>query len=959
MDTSNTTSSVEHLVDETLDCPAKEFGGGVKTVGELGSPEKYLYWQFPDWKFDNKTVMVPPAYTPSELGCTISKDGKYGHEDDVNVRGMQGEKLVYDRLRQVGTAKNVGMFVIHGFKLKDICSWNERCQKESIESTVSTHNIPSRTGESDFIVFHHEKGVILIEVKNLKESDTDKATRNKEEGPFKKHEIDKAKDQLDKSKKVVEAFAATNPSSEKSGDFGPFPVIMLIALPSTRRGTVHKLEDDTSFIYEEDLRNPESFSMWWNQNIETLSSMPTSLETTKAYELALSRMLAVRHLGPVTESEYTANTSYTLENFKHLENLAKRFRRIKEIEHPFLFRWCKDMSQVDLLALKVSKEEAFDALKRVNITAAEANLIKTLNKHFSDNKFFCGKEPVAEDARVFQYLSQEYILDLDSIIRFVNRVTEARKESDRVKFVTNRTLKDFNLEETDVSKLNKLSQLLDRNQSGFLLEECCTNLDVELCDNLTKGDIRVPPLTGKRPWAPVFTVEQLAVFEGPKKQLIIGGPGSGKTELMKAKSLTLNQQLKGEQKILYLIQLPDKTETVFPNVVEKFFKDNKAKNVEVVTLELEGENQEVFESQCLQLRLEMYSHVFIDELWIGSKIIYQMQHDGAVTVVDELQIAKQAIESIEGYVWMSSVFDFKEQCFEEISGEDVEHVLASKKLEGEENPLYKKLGTPSLLETLRRNGGVVCRIKHLLRSTNNVVKLLQDYSALYLERDFPYGTENMLNHNVEGQEISWIAAQPESLVHSSEARMLPELEEGEPWQVRGNKIAMLTYSKCGEVIEEVIRFNPDLRPPSLLKTSKSQLKLQLCPNDILVVNFVARYQSKLNLGDELKRKGIAICDLHEQGAFSDGCLDQARSGVCLLNSRSRSDSTCLDGAEWPMVIVLLTSELMLNEGNAPLETVRNYDPYIAMFRAQAKLVVISDSWRSSQDFLASVDKKSR
>jgi len=60
-----------------------------------------------------------------------------------------------------------------------------------------------------------------------------------------------------------------------------------------------------------------------------------------------------------------------------------------------------------------------------------------------------------------------------------------------------------------------------------------------------------------------------------------------------------------------------------------------------------------------------------------------------------------------------------------------------------------------------------------------------------------------------------------------------------------------------------------------------------------------------------------------------------------------------------MVIVLLTSELMLREGSALFELVRNYDPYIAMFRAQAKLVVISDTWTSSQDFLDSVDKKSR
>lgn len=36
--------------------------------------------------------------------------------------------------------------------------------------------------------------------------------------------------------------------------------------------------------------------------------------------------------------------------------------------------------------------------------------------------------------------------------------------------------------------------------------------------------------------------EQLAVFEGPPKQLIIGPPGSGKTELMKFKALELEMK---------------------------------------------------------------------------------------------------------------------------------------------------------------------------------------------------------------------------------------------------------------------------------------------------------------------------------------------------------------------------------------------------------------------------------
>ena len=627
------------------------------------------------------------------------------------------------------------------------------------------------------------------------------------------------------------------------------------------------------------------------------------------------------------------------------------------------------MSQLDLPAIKVSKEEAFGALRSVNIIAAEANLTKVLNKHLSDGKFISGEEPAAEDTKVFQYLSQEYIMDIDCIVRFMNRVTEARKKM--VPLAAKRTLKDFNLEETeDIGGLNQLSKLLDKNQGGFLEGEHYTNLDVELCDKLAKGDIRVLPLAGKTPWAPVFTIEQLAVFEGPKKQLIIGGPGSGKTELMKAKALTLSQQTKGGKRILYLIH--DK-KSVFPNVMAKFFQDNKAKNVDVAIIQLEGEKHDIFESvhlvknqgdqegdkheifggQCSQL-LEMYSHVFIDELWIGSKIRHEMEQDGTIKKVDELEIVKQAIESIEGYVWMSSVFDFKEECFARISDKEIRLALESKKLDGKGNLLYKTLSTPSLLDTLRRNGGVTCRIKHLLRSTNNIVKLLQEYSSRYLERDFPYGTKSMLSHNVEGQEISWIVVQPQSLATSSGGH---KLEQDELWQLQKNDLAEQTYSKCAEVIKQVICFNSDLRPPSLMKTSKSQVKLQLCPGDILVANFIARYRSQLSLGKVLERNEIPVYDLQKERVFSTRCLDRSQSRVFLLNSLSREDSTCVDGAEWPMVIILLTPELMLSEGSALFETVRNYDPYIAMFRAQAKLVVISDTWTSSQDFLDSVDKK--
>lgn len=65
---------VEELVAETLEnLTIKEFGGEPKTLKELSSPEKFLNWQFPSWKYNNETVMIPPVFTPYQLGLTVSR----------------------------------------------------------------------------------------------------------------------------------------------------------------------------------------------------------------------------------------------------------------------------------------------------------------------------------------------------------------------------------------------------------------------------------------------------------------------------------------------------------------------------------------------------------------------------------------------------------------------------------------------------------------------------------------------------------------------------------------------------------------------------------------------------------------------------------------------------------------------------------------------------------------------
>ena len=991
--------SVADIAVKKMKTLAKGVGSeGAKTLDELASPKRFLSWQFPDWKSNNKTVMVPPVFTPSQLGLTVSRDGRYLHEDNDNIRGILGEKLVYERLQQIGKANDMGMFVIHDFSLQDILKWNKKWQKTEQRKQNQVPSISKSTGQADFLIFYHKKGVILLEVKNLKKEDKDRSINKKEKlmpqacgdkmgeqlscesGAECKPNYDKAgtqstkqlrrsaketttpsnvdqkitdaMKQLKTDRLIIEAFAKIDSDKDEGGVSHPVPVISVIALTSTKKGTTHMHPEDALFVYEDDLISPEVFLKWWNQNVEEALSMEITTKAAEAYELALSRTLAVRHLGPVSEPEYTAYTSHSLETFQHLENARKRFQILQGKEYPHLFQWCQEMFQVveypsELPTSKVLKENLCTALQSLRIRNEGKYLFRELNDklHCIRSRFFCGDKPTTQDISIFHYLSQEYVIDMSSIISYLNRVAQTSQAANTL--TTNRTLVELNLDNTDkTSSLNQLSRLLIQSKSQFLMGSSCTTLDVELCNQLTKGDIRVLSLPNKLSLPPIFTAEQLAVFEGPKKQLIIGGPGSGKTELMRCKALMLSREIEENEKILYLIQLPATNRTVLPSTMEQYFRVNKARNVFVKTMALQGEHPEVFDDQHSKIKLEDYHHVFIDELWIGSKVRYQMCKDSErIDEKDELKFVKDAIEKIVGYVWMSSVFDYRLECFDEVKNpEEIDHILKKERLEGKECPVYKELGTLLLLDTLRRNGGVVRRIKHLLRSTNNIVRLLQDYSACYSDRDFPYGTDQMLNHNVDGQEIEWIDI-------TSEAKLNPALQNS---LEKREELTRLIYKKCGDIIRQATHSTAELRPNSSNKATNSGVKFHLQAGDILVVNFVARYQTDNNLSNELAHEVHDLRKGSVHGNFSEVCKDK----VCLLNSMSREDSSLIDGAEWPMVILLLTSELLFTTAKkVPFEMLRNYDAYIAMFRAQAKLVVISDSWTNQQDFLKAVKAK--
>lgn len=47
-------------------------------------------------------------------------------------------------------------------------------------------------------------------------------------------------------------------------------------------------------------------------------------------------------------------------------------------------------------------------------------------------------------------------------------------------------------------------------------------------------------------------------------------------------------------------------------------------------------------------------------------------YDGSEIIdeIDELKFFKDVIEKMDGYVWMSFVFDYREDCFDEVKSEE-------------------------------------------------------------------------------------------------------------------------------------------------------------------------------------------------------------------------------------------------------------------------------------------------
>ena len=236
-----------------------------------------------------------------------------------------------------------------------------------------------------------------------------------------------------------------------------------------------------------------------------------------------------------------------------------------------------------------------------------------------------------------------------------------------------------------------------------------------------------------------------------------------------------------------------------------------------------------------------YGHVFMDEYWIGSKPV-------------EHKVILKVIKKIKGYVWISSVFDYREDLLED----------EKKKL---------KECTKPLIVAMKEAGGHVSRITRVFRGTGNIIDLEKSYSELYQKRSYPYGTKEILGDFDKGYPVTWLV---EHLV--------------------GNM-----YTRCGEIVESA---TTDI----LSLDANHKEELRFTPDDILVVNFAVRTEESFKLKDSLEEclriRNVPFWTVENPGE---------RDGkVTLLQALTRKDSTYLDGIESPMVIVILPSGLLLN-----------------------------------------------
>ena len=97
--------------------------------------------EYQDWRHPSRTYMVPCVFPCKKRELSD---------------GEQTEKMFFDLLQEFGESRSEGMFVIHSYKFAELISeWSTRSNRREEKWLI---------GEHDFVVIHHQWGIIFFQV---------------------------------------------------------------------------------------------------------------------------------------------------------------------------------------------------------------------------------------------------------------------------------------------------------------------------------------------------------------------------------------------------------------------------------------------------------------------------------------------------------------------------------------------------------------------------------------------------------------------------------------------------------------------------------------------------------------------------------------------------------------------------------------------------------------------------
>lgn len=698
-------------------------------------PYTYLYKRFPTWREGNQTRMIPPIFNPRHQYSV--PDSSYDELTDED----RSEFKIFNLLKQLGESNKISLFVFHGFNLRDITKWKKMYGERDIPCVPS---VPD--GECDFIIFHHSSslGVVSMEIKTKVSNSVSSLN----------HQISKCEKKLSLSQDLVIKVSESN---EKFPKF----YSRVIALPTTRESffaditEFSNLKSDTLLMFAEDIQDLMSFEKWWLRTIEASSTEASKFSriqvnwdepASKAYESALSYLVMIRHIsGPITEGDCVKDIHQSLRSYRTC--YSKPTQVIAKTKFPHLLRWLLEMSfDVDKLG-KINVGDKAKELKKFimikNELKQEKDLIskqgmQIFNRILKDQRFITGETLHEADEMLALLFFQTYLVFSESIFAFFTNFQKrmlsvaSHISTDNVEVnALQHEMYPFVKKLKSIAHLNKLGQHL--NVSKFVTGDAPVEIDKYLFLSLLHN---VQLEYGPAHYPMVMNMEQAVVFEGPEKQLIIGPPGSGKTELLKFKAKQLEDEIKkskSQTRILFIVVGGSSDDPGFSHEsllfhqIRNFFSKNGSV-VDVLSMPANDKHLSKLSTEYERIiNPYKYSHVFISSY-----------------SPFDVQIGfSELFKGIEGCVWIAT------------SSHNIPKIFAASQ--------------SHFLKSLERNGGVVNYIHHVTRSTNTIINFERDfYQSLYKFSHFPkLEMWEIYGHSPQGLPIQWEVEQSVDLMYSS------------------------------------------------------------------------------------------------------------------------------------------------------------------------------------------------